>query len=204
MREAYDVRVYLAPPEELRRKWKVDRDCSRRGYTTDQVLAELDRREPDSAAYIRPQQRHADLLVSFTHGDTGDPEHLDADLVLRDGLAHPDLSPFVAGDGKGITLLERGAERLLRIPGDIERERAAELEEAIWDRMHFATHLRSQRLGEFTVGTELHRSESLAIVQVLVLYHLVTARATVALGGEGPRTDQPAAPEGRAPASAAP
>ena len=51
--------------------------------------------------------------------------------------------------------------------------------------MHFASHLRSERLGEFTIGTELHRSESLAIVQVLVLYHLVTARASVALGGAG-------------------
>jgi hypothetical protein len=53
--------------------------------------------------------------------------------------------------------------------------------------MHFASHLRSERLGEFTIATELHRSESLAIVQVLVLYHLVTARASVALGGAGSR-----------------
>jgi uridine kinase len=30
MRDVYDVRVYLNPPEELRRKWKVQRDCSRR------------------------------------------------------------------------------------------------------------------------------------------------------------------------------
>jgi phosphoribulokinase len=75
----------------------------------------------------------------------------------------------------------------MRIPGDIDRERAAELEEAIWDRLHFATHLRSQRLGEFTVGTELHRSESLALVQLLILYHVVTARAAIALGGSGTR-----------------
>ena len=65
MRDVYDVRVYLNPPEELRRHWKVQRDCSRRGYTTDQVLAELDRREPDSEAFIRPQRRYADILVSF-------------------------------------------------------------------------------------------------------------------------------------------
>jgi phosphoribulokinase len=188
MRDIYDVRVFLAPPEDLRRKWKVDRDCSRRGYTTDQVLAELDRREPDSAAYIRPQERHADLVVSFMPSDTGDPEHLDADLLLREGLPHPDLSPFVGNGGKGITLLERGAERHLRIPGDIDRERAAELEEAIWDRLHFATHLRSQRLGEFTIATELHRSESLALVQLLILYHVVTARATIALGGTRTRS----------------
>ena len=63
-------------------------------------------------------------------------------------------------------------------------------EEAIWDRMHFASHLRSERLGEFTIGTELHRSHSLAIVQVLILYHLVTARAAVALGGESTRVDR--------------
>ena len=68
MRDCYDVRVFLAPPEELRRKWKVQRDCSRRGYTTDEVLAELDRREPDSAAFIRPQERHADMVVSFMRG----------------------------------------------------------------------------------------------------------------------------------------
>jgi hypothetical protein len=30
----------------------------------------------------------------------------------------------------------------------------------------------------------VHRSESLALVQLLILYHMATARATVALGGE--------------------
>ncbi|MDX6680114.1 MAG: hypothetical protein QOG94_153, partial [Solirubrobacteraceae bacterium] len=73
-------------------------------------------------------------------------------------------------------------------------ERGADIEEAVWERMHFASHLRSERLGEFTVGTELHRSESLAVVQVLVLYHLVTARAAVALGSEGTRADRDGAP----------
>jgi phosphoribulokinase len=194
MRDVYDVRVFLAPPEDLRRKWKVDRDCSRRGYTTDQVLAELDRREPDSAAYIRPQERYADLVVSFMPGGTGEAEHLDAELMLREGLPHPDLSPFIGNGARGITLLERGADRHMRIPGDIERERAAELEEAIWDRLHFATHLRSQRLGEFTVGTELHRSESLALVQLLILYHVVTARAAIALGATGTRAESPGQP----------
>ncbi len=48
--------------------------------------------------------------------------------------------------------------------------------------MHFATHLGSQRLGEYTIGTDLRRSESLALVQLLILYHLVTGRAAVALG----------------------
>lgn len=198
MRDCYDVRVYLAPPEDLRRKWKVQRDCSRRGYTTDQVLAELDRREPDSAAYIRPQERFADMVVSFMPGDNGNPEMLDAELVLREELPHPDLSPFIGNGERSITLIERRDERYLRIPGDIDPERAAEIEEAIWDKLHFATHLRSQRLGEFTVGIDLHRSESLALVQLLILYHLATAKAAIALGGDGTRTPASASPAAQA------
>jgi phosphoribulokinase len=187
MRDCYDVRVYLAPPEELRRKWKVQRDCSRRGYTTDEVLSELDRREPDSAAFIRPQERYADMVISFVSSESRDPDFLDAEVVLREGLPHPDLSPFIGNSSRGMTIAQRGAERHLCIPGDIDPGRAAEIEEAIWDKLHFATHLRSQRLGEFTIGIDLHRSESLALVQLLILYHLVMARAAVALGGDGTR-----------------
>lgn len=188
MRDACDVRIYLAPPESLRRQWKVDRDCARRGYTTDQVLGELDRRETDSAAFIRPQERHADLVVSFRPGTRGDSEHLDAEITFRShGLPHPDLRPFTGGGAGGITLLEGDEGDKVNVPGDLAPERAAEIEESIWDRMRFASHLRAQRLGEFTAGTSLHRSESLAVVQLLILYHLVTARASLALGGSGGR-----------------
>ena len=190
LRDVYDVRVFLEPPEDLRRRWKVQRDCSRRGYTTDQVLRELDRREEDAALYIRPQQRHADIVIAFMPGDRGDQDHLDAHVTLRPGLVHPDLSPFV--EHNGITLTARASEMHLSVPGIISPQRGAEIEEAVWDHMHFASHLRTERLGEFSVGTELHRSESLAIVQVLVLYHLVTARAAVALGGPGTRADRDA------------
>jgi phosphoribulokinase len=198
MCDVYDVRVFLNPPESLRRRWKVQRDCSRRGYTTDQVLAELDRREPDSEAFIRPQRRSADMLVSFiapAGDDALDPTHLDAELTLRHGLPHPDLVPFVQDGPAGLTLLERDGERLLRIPGRMDPDHAAAVEEAIWARMHFATHLRARRLGEFTVGTDLYRSESLALVQLLMLYHLVTAKAVIALGGEGVRAGESRARE---------
>src|SRR6266542_254807 len=43
MRDAFAVRVYLDPPEDLRRGWKVKRDCAKRGYAPAQVLAELER-----------------------------------------------------------------------------------------------------------------------------------------------------------------
>lgn len=196
LRDMFDVRVYLNPPEEIRRRWKVARDCSRRGYTTDEVLAELDRREPDSEAFIRPQRHHADMVVSFRPGLSEDAEELDAHLFLRNSLPHPDLSEVIDGAHADLTLIEHPGEQELCIGGTIAPEPALELEGAIWARMQFASHLRQQRLGEFTIGTDLHRSESLALTQLLIFYHLVTARAVVSLGGESARATSlsPAAP----------
>jgi phosphoribulokinase len=189
LRSAHDVRVFLAPPEELRRAWKLKRDCTRRGYTTDQVLWELDHRERDAEAYIRPQQAHADIVVSFRTSRRGDGSHLDAEVVLRDTLPHPDLAPLVDDTDDGPSLERGERELLLRIPGDISPEHAALIEEAVWERMSFASHLRVRRLGEFTAGTDLLRSESLALVQVILLYHLVCARAAQAVGGRHGRRE---------------
>ena len=188
LRTTHDVRVFLDPPEDLRRAWKLKRDCTRRNYTTDEVLAELDRRERDADQFIRPQREHADILVSFRAGD--DPAHLDVDVVLRDSLPHPDtadLLPLLVESAHGSTLVQHAHDQLLRIPGDIDSDSAAELEEAIWARMSFASHLRVRRLGEFTVGTDLHRSDSLALVQLLILYHLMWGRIDQATGAPAPR-----------------
>jgi phosphoribulokinase len=182
LRHAHDVRVFLSPPEELRRAWKLKRDCTRRGYTTDQVLWELDHRERDAEAFIRPQQEHADIVVTFRPQAGGGPAHLDAEVVLRETLPHPDLAPLLDEGPDSPSIEPREGELVLRIPGDIDPDHAAVLEEAVWERMSFASHLRTRRLGEFTVGTDLLRSESLALVQVILLYHLVSARAAHEVG----------------------
>ena len=72
--------------------------------------------------------------------------------------------------GRGITIEEGDSERHLNIAGAIEPAQAAEIEKAIWDRLHFASHLRSERLG-------------------VILYHVVTAKAADAVGGAGPRVE---------------
>lgn len=181
--DAHDVRVFLEPPEELRRAWKIKRDTAKRGYSEEQVLEDLDRREPDSAAFIRPQRRRADMRVSFQPGD--DSDTLDVELTLTRGLPHPDLSFLPRDVSMGLAPeLDRLGSRRLFIRGNLDPARGAAIEEAIWEKMHFAQRLRTERLGEFSVGVETHRSESLAIVQVLILYHLVMAKAAVAVGGD--------------------
>jgi len=195
MRDLYDVRLYLDPPEDLRRRWKLLRDTTRRGYSTDEVLAELDRRQEDAHSYVHPQRRHADIVISFAPGDRGDPEHLDARLTLRKRLSHCDLQSVLTQAGEGVSVHERPGEHVLLIHGSITPQRSAQVQSAIWECMHFASHLRTERLGELTVGTELLRSESLAIAQLIVLYQLATIRAALALGSD----DQRRAPEADAP-----
>ncbi len=65
MRACFDVTAFIDPPEPLRRKWKIKRDTTQRGYTEEEVLADLDKREADSEAFIRPQRAHADIVVRF-------------------------------------------------------------------------------------------------------------------------------------------
>ncbi|HET9719652.1 MAG TPA: phosphoribulokinase [Solirubrobacteraceae bacterium] len=197
LRELFDVRVFIDTPDDLRRRWKVQRDCSRRGYTTDTVLEELDRRIGDAEEFVRPQRLHADIVLSFMPGDRGDDAHLDAKLVLRPGLKHCDLSSLADGVWETIQLHAGRREHTLVIPGTLTPERSAEVQAAIWDCMHFAAHLRTERLGEFTAGMALGRSEALAIAQLLILHQLVTTRAALAVGttggrvGDGPGAQMP-------------
>src|SRR5258708_19468947 len=48
LREMFDVRVYLNPPEEIRRRWKVPRDSSPPRYSPHHVLRTLHPPHPAS------------------------------------------------------------------------------------------------------------------------------------------------------------
>lgn len=65
LRECYNLSVYLDIDEDLRRHFKFQRDVHQRGHTPERVLASFERREPDSARFIRPQAGHADLVLSL-------------------------------------------------------------------------------------------------------------------------------------------
>ncbi len=65
LRECYNLKIYLAIDEGLRRHFKLKRDVHQRGHTVDRVLGSFEKREPDSERFIRSQSRHADLILSL-------------------------------------------------------------------------------------------------------------------------------------------
>jgi uridine kinase len=65
LRDSYNLSIYLDIDEGLRRHFKLQRDIQRRGHSRERVISALERREPDSARFIRPQSAHADLVMSL-------------------------------------------------------------------------------------------------------------------------------------------
>jgi phosphoribulokinase len=82
-RQIFDVRVFLDPPEDLRKEWKIARDTTKRGYTREGVLQSISDREEDSEAFIRPQKKYADIIIQF-YPDEGSisTDKLNAKILL--------------------------------------------------------------------------------------------------------------------------
>ncbi|MEU6644487.1 phosphoribulokinase [Saccharomonospora sp. NPDC046836] len=180
-RACFDITIYLDPPEEIRRGWKVKRDTEKRGYTADQVLAELARREPESAAHIRPQREFADLVLRFAPIPTrqdppGTP--LSAELLLRPTIRHPDLSAVLDdSERRAIHLrMRRDVDGrpvdALHIHGYAPAEESRLVRKAIWSRLGVEAGDPPELLGDLGNG---QRSEPLAITQLLLLYHMLGA-----------------------------
>jgi phosphoribulokinase len=181
MRQFFDVKVFLGPPEDLRRVWKIKRDTTRRGYTPEQVLAELAKRERDSEEFIRPQRKYADIVVQFYPPAGVAPEAagpgLNARLTLRPTIPHPDLTYLLEGGDNGIRLeLGRDEGRpvdFLEIDGGVASEHAAELEDAIWEHLPDLRPVKEETFGEYLDRAETRHSHPLALTQLLVAYHLL-------------------------------
>ncbi len=188
---SYDVKVYLAPPESLRTAWKIKRDTRKRGYTDEQVLEQLRKREPDSEAYIRPQRKWADAIVSF-YPPQAEPEQkdllLNVRLILRPTIPHPDFSQILNAEGNHLgSAIRLGLERdmgkpvdVLEIDGHATEEQVKELERLLCHEVpylgQFCSLEGNQEIGK-VVGTtgETLQSYPLALTQLLVAYHMLKA-----------------------------
>jgi phosphoribulokinase len=189
MRDSYDVKVYLAPPESLRTSWKVKRDTRKRGYTEEQVLEQLRMREDDSEAYIRPQRQWADVVVSFYPPDAESEINnllLNVKLILRPTIPHPDLTHILNAEGNHLgSSIRLGLERdmgkpvdILSIEGHATAEQVRELEKIFCNEVPFLGQFCSLE-GNTEIGTvvgttgESLQSFPLALTQLLIAYHML-------------------------------
>ncbi len=179
-RACFDVTVFLDPPEDVRRGWKLQRDTTARGYSPEQVLAELDRRVPESRGERPPaaqSRRHRRAVRP--HRGAGRPARHPALGRARPAAHDPPSRP------------DRGARTWATAP--CTSSCAGTRTAARWTRSTCTatspprTAARSRRrsgpcstshgpvpesLGVLGTGV---RSEPLAVTQLLLLYHMLDA-----------------------------
>lgn len=66
LRNLFDFTCYVDPDDEVKYAWKIARDVGDRGYSQDQVTAEIRARKPDYEAYVVPQKQYADAILRIT------------------------------------------------------------------------------------------------------------------------------------------
>ncbi len=180
-RSSFDIKVYLDPPEEIRIAWKVKRDTTKRGYTEEEVRKDLEKREPESAEFIRPQRADADIVVRFApieeRGETAD-DPLSATLLLRPTISHPDLVHILGDDTRQAMHLKLTRDDdgkpvdAVHIHSYADREITKKVEQAIWDELGL-DHPVPDSLGRLDGD---RRDEPLALTQLILLYHVIQVR----------------------------
>lgn len=182
LRNAFDVKVYLDPEEQLRTAWKIARDTKKRGYSPDQVRESLKKREQISQRFIRPQRNFADVVVHFHWPEniTGKADsQLNANLILRPSIKHPDFSYLlknkITTDQYSISVhLDRDDGQpvdILDIKVDIAKQTAHKVMKIIWDHLP-GIAMPQNYIGKYHDGEQERISNPLAITQLLTSYHL--------------------------------
>lgn len=90
VRSLLDFSVYLDISDEVKIAWKIQRDMAERGHTYEDVLAAINSRRPDFAAYIDPQKEFADVVIRVLPTqlikDDTERKVLRVQMIQRDGV----------------------------------------------------------------------------------------------------------------------
>jgi len=175
LRDCYNLKIYLDIDEELRRHFKLKRDVYQRGHSIEQVLGSFDKREPDSKRFIRPQSRHADLILSLQpihprlleRIDDKQPLRLKLVVSTRNGFNEISIRRVlvgVCGLRVDIVVGNDGADLQLTIEGEVS---AADVE--------MAAELLCPRILEFMDIPPKWQDGMLGLMQLITLSHISQA-----------------------------
>ncbi len=199
LRDQFDVKVFLDPPEALRRQWKVARDTAKRGYTPEQVLAALDAREADSAAFIRPQKKYADIVVHFyPKQKTSNDARLNAKIGLSPARPCEELSNIIeqiveefkdypCERGSGTPCLHMSLEKwngrpfeVLDIHGEIDEVQTNMLKMRLGELIRARNfELNMDEVGLFQKNDQVMISYPLALAQLVISYFMINTSLEV-------------------------
>jgi phosphoribulokinase len=71
LRKYLDFTLFVDPVRGVKYDWKTKRDMQKRGYSKEDVLGEIIRREPEFERYIAPQKEYADAVIGIDYSEYG-------------------------------------------------------------------------------------------------------------------------------------
>merc|ERR1712037_805935 len=90
-RSQLDLGIYIDIVNDVKFAWKVQRDVAERGWTEEQVRADIEKRLPDFSAYVDPQKANADVILRYEPSDQGLP-YLKVKLIQKKGSLFPAIT----------------------------------------------------------------------------------------------------------------
>ncbi len=69
LRDYLDLKIYVEPSREVKRRWKLKRDVEERGYREEDVIREMRMREPYFKRYIDFQKIYADIVIKIKNSE---------------------------------------------------------------------------------------------------------------------------------------
>jgi uridine kinase len=82
-KDIVNLKIYMDTDNNLRIPWKIKRDITKRGYTMDEIIAQLKDREDDFYKYIHPQKATADIIINFYTDTIFDTTTFDINADLK-------------------------------------------------------------------------------------------------------------------------
>jgi phosphoribulokinase len=174
LRSLFDITVWLDPETDIKVAWKIQRDTLQRGYTEDEVRAEIAKRQPDINEHIQPQGKHADLVVRFYAPQDWaahrDPSKLSVQVRKGGRFTPLDYSEFATNTNSiRQAATNGGGGTLVDISANIDEQTSNAVQNKIWQTMDTHAHLRPERLGEFKDAEgNMRISHTLALAQLLI------------------------------------
>ena len=88
VRALLDFTIYLDISDDIKFAWKIQRDTAERGWTVDQVKADIEKRKPDFSEFVAPQKEFSDVVISVLPSTISkEPvgKHLKVKLIQKEG-----------------------------------------------------------------------------------------------------------------------
>jgi uridine kinase len=60
-----NLKIYMDTDNNLKKKWKIDRDINNRGYNINKIIEQINNRKYDYEKYILNQKNNADIIIHF-------------------------------------------------------------------------------------------------------------------------------------------